>query len=146
MPNQNHRALALAALLALPLADSAWAELLTPAELDGVTAAGTDAAVVVVAAAVGDIYARATTTGATTVGQTAQDNPALQGHFAAATGTATTLTLGHGDSNTSVTPTTNVPGGQGQSYTLGGSLRVGGVEITSAASLEYSRPLLPSDL
>jgi hypothetical protein len=145
MLNQNHRAFALAALLALPLADNARAELPTPAELDGVTAAGTDAAVVVVAAATGDIYARATTTGATTVGQTAQDNPALQGHFAAAIGTATTLTLGHGDSNTSVTPTTNVPG-QSQSYTVGGSLSVGGVEITSAASLEYSKPFLPSDL
>lgn len=126
-----------------PILTSARAEPLSPAELDGVTAGAADAAVVVVAAAVGDIYARATTTGATTVGQTAQDNPVLRGNFAAATGIATTLTLGNGSSDTSVTPATRIPGNQGQTYTVGGSLTVGGVEITSGASLKFSMPWLP---
>ncbi|MGZ8217025.1 hypothetical protein [Methylomagnum sp.] len=144
MLNQKNRVLAVAATLALSLADSARAEPLTPAELDGVTAAGADAAVVVVAQAAGDIYARATTTGATTVGQTAADNPVLRGYFAAAAGTATTLTLGNGTSNTAVSPTANVPSGHGQSYTVGGGLTVGGVDITSGATLKFSTPLLPN--
>lgn len=119
---------------------------LSLAQMDSVTA-GTDANVIVNSTAYSNLFAYTTNFSTAKAIQTKTDNPLLGSYTGIAGGNAGAVAVGGGAStNTSITPTVDVPGTNVQTFTVNIHSEVSGIEINSASIIKIGSFMNPLPL